>query len=291
MREVILNAVRTSGTIAAVVFAGVASAQAPLPKSDAPPLPIKSQVVLPPAVARQSADLGRIEIYEGARRTVYYVAAHLSVGERSALQELARAENESAYAGDLLALKREYVDSERVLEPYRRSVQQQLYGISTETTDSASVASGYGRGGYYPYAFANPYFNGFGGGYFGGATTTVSRSLANGVGYEGPLKDAMAKQIATEASPEFAGAISREYDVALGRAASSERLANAFGVTRSNVVPAATNPSRIQLTLKSGEKLDGNLYGEDSDWFRVETATGTVSVRKAEVTRVEVPKK
>ena len=49
--------------------------------------------------------------------------------------------------------------------------------------------------------------------------------------------------------------------------------------------------THIILTTKGGEKIDGTLYGEDADWFRVDTPTGTVSVRKADVSRVETPKK
>jgi hypothetical protein len=293
MRNEILSLTRISGVFVASLIAAAATAQAPRP---APTLsyPIKSQAMVSPEAARPPVGVGQIEIYEGPRRTVEYVALNLSPGERGALRDLARSENESAYADNVLALKRQYVDSERVLEPYRRSIQQQLYGFSTESTYSGNVVSGFG-GGYghsYPYAFANPYSNGFGGGgYFGGASTTVSRSLANGVGYEGPIKAAMASQIASQATPEFAAATSRDAEVALARVASLERLAKGFGVTRGSVIPAATSPSHVILTLKSGEKLEGAMYGEDADWFRVDTPTGTVSVRKADVTRVEVPKK
>jgi hypothetical protein len=78
----------------------------------------------------------------------------------------------------------------------------------------------------------------------------------------------------------------------MGRVAASEPLAKSFGLTGSKVVPAAaTTPSRVILKLKSGGKVEGTMVGDDADWFRVETATGTVSVRKSEVTQVEMPKK
>jgi hypothetical protein len=266
--------------------------QSPLPVSDLPPQPVKSQAVLAPEAARPPAGVGRIEVYNGPWRTVHYVpGSDASPGERSALNDLARTENEEAYAGDLLALKREYVESERQLEPYRRFLQQQLYGYSTSSTYSAFVGGGGSFG--VPYGGDYAYGTGWGPSFGGGAETTVSKGLAgNGLGYEGPLKEAMARQIAAEANPEYAATAARARDLALGRVASSERLAKGFGLDRSAITPAAaTTPSRIVLTLKSGEKLEGTLYGEDAEWFRVDTATGTVSVRKGDVTRVEVPKK
>jgi hypothetical protein len=296
MRIAIVSAARTFGVLAAGLLGVAAPAQAPLP---APTViyPIKSQATVSPDAARPPADVGQIEVYNGARRSVYFVAPNLSPGDRASLRDLSRAESEAAYADDLLALKRQYVDSERALEPYRRTVQQQLYGFSTQSTYSGYVSNGFGGGygGAYPYAFANPYSNGCGGGfngYYGGASTTVSRSLANGVGDEGVIKAAMARELAAEANPEYATSVARGLESAYGRIATSDRLAKSFNLSKSNVVPAAaTTPTRVILTLKGGDKVDGALYGEDSDWFRVETSTGTVSVRKSEVSRVEMPKK
>ena len=169
----------------AVGLLGTAAlAQAPLPVSDQPNYPVKSQATPSPEASRPPAGVGQIEILARARGgRCHYVAPNLSPGEQAALRDLARAENEAAYADELLALKRLYVDSERTLEPYRRFIQQQLYGFSTESSYSGYVSNGFG-GGYYPYAFDNAYGTGYGGGYFGGASTTVSRSLANGMGDE-----------------------------------------------------------------------------------------------------------
>jgi hypothetical protein len=298
MRNAIVSAARTAAVLASGLLGTAATAQqplAPLPVSDQPKYPIKSQVTPSPDVARPPVGVGRIEIYEGPRRTVHYVAPNLSPGEQAALRDLARAENEAAYADEMLALKRLYVDSERTLEPYRRFIQQQLYGFSTSSTYSGYVSGGFGGygGGNYPYAFDNAYGGGgYGGGYFGGASTSVSRSLANGMGDEGVMKSAMAREIASQATPEYAGATARDLGVATGRIASSDQLAKGFGIARSNVLPAAApSPAHIVLTLKGGEKVEGTVYGEDTDWFRVDTPTGTVSVRKSEVSKVEMPKK
>jgi hypothetical protein len=270
-----------------LLFAGVANARAPLPAPEIQ-YPIKGEASVSPDAAKTPQGIGQIEIYDGPRRTVQFVAPNLSPGERSSLRDLSRAENEAAYADELLALRRDYVNSERILEPLRRNVQQQLFGLSTESNYSGFVAGGWGnRLGAYNYG----YNDGFGGGFAGGASTSVSRSLANSVGYEGPLKDAMARQIASQATPDFAAGAARDLDLAMGRAASSERVAKGFGVARGEVKPAAATSGHVILTLKSGEKLEGNLYGEDAEWFRVETPTSTVSVRKGDVSRVEVPKK
>lgn len=268
-----------------------ALSQAPRPKPADVPNPVKSQGEAP----RTAIAAGQIEIYNGPVRTVRYVAPSLSPGERAALHDLERAENEAAYADELLALKRQYVADEQILEPQRRIVQQQLYGLSVESTGVSSYSGGFGGGfpGYYPYAYANPYGGGFGGNfgsYLSANTTTVVRSLANGVGDEGAIKTAMARQLATQAAPEYAAAAARGIDAALVRVGESDRLAKAFGIAKSDVRPAAGG-GRILLTLKSGEKLEGTLYSEDADWFKVETATATVSVRKSDVTRVEQPKK
>lgn len=268
--------------------------RAPRPAPDVV-YPVVTKEVLPPGAARPPAGVGQIEIYDGPRRTVQFVAPTLSPGEQAALRDLARAENEASYASDVLALKRRYVDDELLLAPYRRSVQQVLYGYNKDATFGDVGGFGWGGyGGYYPYAFANPYAGGWGGGfgsYFAGGTTSVSHTLATGMGYEGPLKDAMARQIAAEATPDFGAGAARGVDAAWGRVGASDRLARDFGITRGGVAPAAAGANRIVLTLKNGDKVDGTLYGEDAEWFKVETATGTVSVRKADVSRVEVPKK
>jgi hypothetical protein len=77
----------------------------------------------------------------------------------------------------------------------------------------------------------------------------------------------------------------------MGRVAASDRLAKGFGLQRSGVAPAAVSTTRVTLTLKNGDKVEGVMTSEDPDWFRVDTGSGTVSVRKSEVTRVDVPKK
>lgn len=302
MQHLIQRTARAAlGVLAAGLLAAPAPAQVVFPLASPLPVPdvyypIVSQVRPGPDAARL-ASLGQIEVYNGAQRTVHYVAPGLTEGERSALRDLERAENEAAYADDLQALKRKYVDSELLLEPYRRFMQERFWGYNKQMTSGLFGGGGYGNpgwGGYYPYAYNSPYSLGWGGqwgSYFGGGITDVSFTLGTGVGYEGPLKDAMARGIAAEATPEYGTAAARAANAALGRAAAtSDRLARGLGVAQSDVRPATGAP-RIVLTLKSGDKVEGTLYGEDADWFRVETPTGTTSVRKADVSRVEMPKK
>jgi hypothetical protein len=97
----------------------------------------------------------RMEIYQGPNRSVHYIpSGDVPTSDRLAAYELERTENEMIYAHDLQRLKQQYVNSERMMEPQRLYVQEQLYGASIS----------YGR------SFAG--FGGFGG--FGGGTTPTS---------------------------------------------------------------------------------------------------------------------
>src|SRR5262245_55154624 len=64
--------------------------------------------------ADDTAGVHKMEIYEGPNRKVRYYGGG-SPGERTTLNELERAENEMDYVHNLMALKRQYVTSERTL--------------------------------------------------------------------------------------------------------------------------------------------------------------------------------
>src|SRR5271165_2755566 len=80
----------------------------------------------PPAPPKGPPAPHRMEIFSGPNREVHYFGG--AGADRAALNNLERAENELEYARNLEALKRQYVNSERTLEPQRLYVQQQLYG-------------------------------------------------------------------------------------------------------------------------------------------------------------------
>jgi hypothetical protein len=247
----------------------------PAPRQPAPP------PAAPPPRERPALAAHRMEIYEGPNRTVHYFAT--APGDRAAAWDLQRAENEWQYVMDLQALKRQYINSERILEPQRRYVQEQLYGTSISYgTSNLNAGYGYGWGYGYPgyvYPYAYPYFNG---GYgtpgfsasLASTNTFVTRSLAYGMGDEGKLKDAMVQVIAQQAaSPEYLVQAARHY---------------AAAVDHAGTAPAVTAAS-VTLTLKGGDRVAGLKMREDGDWYVIDQGGGhEVRVRKSEVSRMDL---
>jgi hypothetical protein len=247
--------------------------------------------------AQEKSPVHKMEIYNGPSRSVYYFALNLSPGENAALRELERSENAASYADDLLALRRLYTNSELFLEPRRQTVQSMLYGTATESTFSAYAAgASYGPaslGYYYPYAYGGGYAGfGYGNGYGSSlapgfalsSTNTVSHNLAYGVGYEGAMKNEMARTIAAQATPDFTAGTSRGYANAVANASDYPRLRQGLGITQA----AAEAPRQVTVSFKAANepKIEGKLLSEDADWIRVETATDVVDVRKADVARI-----
>lgn len=118
-----------------------------------------------PADQSRDSNVHKMTIQNGQTRTVQYFSITGSPSEESALKELSRAENEATYAEDLLALRNQYMNTERAMEARRRQVQLSLYGKSIENNTSAqNKVSGYS-----PYMPADavglnvPAFNGFAG--------------------------------------------------------------------------------------------------------------------------------
>lgn len=193
----------------------------------------------------------KMVIYQGSHRSVHYiVTGDLSASDRQAARELERAENEANYVYDLQCLKHQYVASERVLEPIRRAVQQQLYGISISTRNFNSNYGSYGYAspmfyGYTPVGFGWGGFGGYGGGYSSplsgytsSSATTVTRNLGYGMGNEGVLKNALVQVIAREATAEYAAAAATSYHDALATAAASPVLSKALSLPRVEPRPA-----------------------------------------------------
>lgn len=255
-----------------------------------------------PAAAPAGPEVHKMVILNGPTYTTHYFSVGLSTSDQAALRDLESAENNADYAADLQALRRQYVAQELVLAPHRAAVQQALYGRSVTRSNQDEISFGYGLGdglGSWP-GYLNPYYGngffGYGGyGYglgsgFANSSSTVSQSLAHGVGDEGALKTAMAPVIAAQANSEFATSAGRAYTAALNRAGDSEAMRTALGMPKRGVVAAAdAEPRHVLLTLKpgTGDKVEGNLVDEDADWITVATDTGDVSVRKADVVRIE----
>ncbi len=251
--------------------------------------------VVKPAAASTVPEVHKMVILNGPTTTVHYFSVGLSISDETALRDLERAENDAAYADDLQALRRIYTADELLLAPYRAVVQQGLYGRSiTRDYSRFLTGAGYGPGSYgYPYSYGS-YFNGYGAYMpsFASSSSVVNQSLANGVGDEGALKTAMAPVIASQAGAEY-GAAAHAYTTAMNRVGDSESLRTAMNVNPRGGVVAAANVQtrRATLLLKSGEKVDGAVTHEDDDWVTVDNGTDEVSVRKADVVRIDRHKK
>jgi len=289
MGTVLVNRVRGVGLLAGAVLAlaaGRAEAQAP-------------------------DSVHRMEINNGiSTRSYYFAGQNLSEGERIMLRDLQRTENEVGYSRDLLALRRQYVDSDRLLEPQRRAIQEQLYGNNITATGFGGYGVGYGDS---PYGYVPPFvaapFNyggyafgyGYGapavglssGPYFGvGAGSSVTRTLAVGVGDEGRLKDALAATVAQQATPEYAQAAMRSYNTAVARAAESSGPIRAVlgipGKPGTGIAEAGSKDRPpVMVTLKGGDKIPGTSLKEDGDWYVVDSYGDMVRVRKSEVLRID----
>jgi hypothetical protein len=239
----------------------------------------------------------RMEIFDGTRQTVRYFSDNVSPGESSTLRDVERLENEMAYLNNLQALKGQYVTSERLLETHRRQVQRELYGLEKSRSSYGTTYVATGGYGY-------PSFGGLYGGYgygvtpVGGDSSTVTETLADGVGPEGKIKEAMAMVMAQQASPEYAAKIDRAYDMALLQATASPTLRVALGVPygkesrtlddgirRAGAETAVVAP--VVLTLQDGEKVYGRKLSEKGDFYVVEKADGSEEVRKSVVMRIQ----
>ena len=251
--------------------------------------------------SRQPA-VHQMEILNGASRTVRSFGINLSTGEVASLSDLDRLENEASFVHDVLALKRQYVLSERLLEPHRRLVQQDLYGRAVTTSNYGSVDTnvGYGSVGY------NYGIGGFGVGGYGynspasyttgsaGSQTTVVRSLAEGVGDEGALKANLATVIAKQAVPGYAASVAQEYRQATATAASSPRLRAALRLPSADEMRAADYEApianRVTLTLANGKKVIGTNLQEGKEWITLDRADGGTSrYRLAQVMQIDLP--
>ncbi len=150
-----------------------------------------------------------------------------------------------------------------------------------------------GGGGYSGFA-GFPYgVGGFGNiagsfGYAGGGATlsTVTNSLASGIGNEGVIKDVLVRGLAEATTPEATLRATRAYDAALARVADSK-----VGEKLRLVKRERTVGSFVTLTMKkNNEQITGNLVSEENDLITVETAREEITVRKADVDRIVRPK-
>jgi hypothetical protein len=269
---------------------------------------------------RPAADEGpavhRLEITNGPVRSVHYVGQGMSPGDRAALRDMERAENELALADAAFFLKAQYLGNETYLQGRRTGVQNLLYGYNAAVQNAGlSAYAGWpgGWGGGWAYGVPNvlptyaSYPFGFGGGYggFGGVAAAATQesvfSLAAGVGDEGVLKTAMAPVVAQAMTPEYRAAAARNLDVALARVGASDALRTALKLGPRREPGAAlvgyekpAAGAALEVTRKvdgKDVKLAGTYVGEDDDWLVLQTPEGKRSLRKSEVVEILEKKK
>lgn len=328
MRFSLVNLSRALGILLGVVAATMAHGQQitvakyALPKGP-PPRRAAEDI-------KANGAVHRIEVFSGPNRSVQYMfSGEVPTKEREAAVDLQRAENELMYVQDLERLKQQYVNSERYIEPVRRGVQQDLYGRSITTgQDLSNYVSGRFNNGFgvgfngaplgslgLPFGLRSglvgglPFFNGgllagspfaYGGygnrtgfnGYSGDAYQTVTRSLQNGVGDEGKMKESIAQAIAKQTEPEYASDALRHYERAVSRAVSMPMLAKTLSVPRTATAAAEYEPSfkkDSHVVLWIGEdKYTGTVKSDQPGWVVLNTEEGEVSVRKSQIMRSQV---
>jgi len=250
----------------------------------------------------------RMEINNGLSQSVRYFGTGLSVSDTATLRDFERLENELINARNLISLKSEYIASEQFLEPQRRLIQAQLYG--RDITQTTAFDANFGGVGFYgrpfgrlgaPLTYPGFLYTNYAPAAFNviaSSQRTENLSLQNGVGYEGAVKDAMAKVMATQATPEYIASLERSFDRLVQRASASPTLRAQLGLSpdperlerpkNGEVRPVAGDEAAVTLTLKNGDTLVGKKMTEKGDWIILERAKGAkVRVRASEVVRIE----
>lgn len=243
------------------------------------------------------ASAHRLIVFEGPNRSVHYITAgNVSTADRLAAYELERAENALTYYRGLQRLKQQYINSERILEPQRRYVQEQLYGTQIAINGSSVGYTGGSSGGW-----GGPFvWGGFGyprsfGGYVGASSYQILRSLQFGMGDEGVIKNALVQGMAADASPDRAAGLLRDYDAAAARAAASPLLSRDLGLSKDSATYGArelsfTKGSKVTIWV-GNDKYTGTVKEDRRGWVVLQTDKGELTVRKSEIARSETPAK
>jgi len=254
--------------------------------------------------AQDDRDSGKIHamvIQNGTSRSVHYFTNSTSPSEQRAVRDLERAEAEAAYADSLLALRQQYVNDEKLLEPRRAQMQQWYYGTSTNVTRSDYYSGGYDGFGLRGYAGIAGYGGGFGWGglggygYYGGpsyglsSTSSVSNGVSQGIGPEGVLKEAMAPIIAGQANPQYASSAYQNAST-VAMATLGKRGLGTVGnpVISVKEEKVESRPRTITAFLKDGSKVEGSNFREEGQWITIIKGDGESLIPRGEVTRVEI---
>jgi hypothetical protein len=256
--------------------------------------------------AQNESGFHRIEIYNGPFRMVHYASFGASTGEQTLLHDVERSENEAALADQLLALRRQYVRDESILEKRRRQVQELYYGYWNVgnpglITGIGAVATAYpfGYSYYAPYNYA--YLS------YPSVASGTSVNGLYGVGDEGRIKTELARTLAVQATPEYAAQAYRQYNNALARAGESDgRIAKVVGApSKGGIRPLAYEPApgesprltrpgaHVVVNTRLGntaEKVEGTVVSDAGDWLVLDTKAGQLSIAKSAIIDILQPK-
>jgi len=251
-----------------------------------------------PPAARPDA-VHKLTIDNAGHRTVVYTPlVPMTPTERVALAEKQDAENEAAYATDLLRLKRQLVRNERILDDARSLVQWQAYTRAPSLADPLLAASGlppiagvaYTGLPYYPYATST-----WGWGYPTSfyrtpvvpAAALVAQNYSCGIADDGAIKVALARTIASQATPEFSTEVRYKAEAAQNRlaAATKEEKGGAIVPAAGEVTPAVR---QVVAHLRNGDKVEGTLVREDPEWVTIQSGKQEVRVRLSDVSRLVI---
>jgi hypothetical protein len=262
--------------------------------------------------AQNEPGFHRIEIYNGPARMVHYSSFGASTGEQTLLRDVERGENEAALADQLLALRRQYVRDESILEKRRSQVQELFYGYWSVLSPSlvsgaalttypfaSSISYPFGYSYYAPYNYAYPYYTSVGSG------TSVNGLY--GVGDEGRIKTELARTLAVQATPEYAAQAYRQYNNALARAGESDsRIAKVVGApSKGGIRPLSYEPApgesprltrpgaHVVVNTRLGntvEKVEGTVVSDAGDWLVLDTKAGQLSIAKSAIITSLEPK-
>jgi hypothetical protein len=231
-------------------------------------------------------EIHRVEVLEGSRRTVTYIAPALSPGERDRLAELEAAENEVARHEDLAGLQQQVVNGERDLESNRQQAFSNFYKYSALSSLGffpstvitypefplwGWVGAPYFYGPWSSPSLANGGYGGFGPPVFAtvpGLTTTPAVSPAQAGSEGSPLKAAVLQQVLKQASPE---AVARA-KANLARARSNAVFEGGRMVAvRLDEGGEYKQGDRVRVTPKKGNAITGTVERSDGQRLMIRT--------------------
>jgi hypothetical protein len=252
------------------------------------------------------AGVHKLEIYNGELRTVHYYTDGLSESERADVRDLARAQNNVAFASYNKAL------AEQPIGP--GFVRPVGYGYPYPGYLGFGFG-GFGFGGYFGYpayfgdvvpaAFSNlnyllsdsaplyqnfmPYY-GFGFGTYGAPVSYANTRPIVGAAYLDRCKSDV--PLTRELNEEVSQA-TRHLDVALGRVMRNDTLAKAFDLRpgkKSDACFASDEPDQpyaVTVTMKKGPAIKGTLVREDRSTITLKKGGSEIEIRKSETVMIE----